>query len=410
MMHGVHWKRIKQNAQRWTLALFLIVMISPSSVHAVQSVDAAQLEVHFIDVGQGDAILIMTPDGSTALIDGGLSNGQAMDYLQSLGLDRIDVIIATHPHQDHIAGLVDIMQTFDVGGVWQPGSTNTTLAFERFLTTIVHEGIPFHDAGTGDVIPLGALSLDVLYGVPQAANLNNTSLVLRLTYGDISFLFTGDAERAVEQFLVSANPDRLRSTVLKMGHHGSSTSATPAFVDAVHPQIAVYSAGSGNAYGHPHASPLSNVSAVGATVFGTDVDGTVIITTDGESYRVTTSSDQSIVVGAVESEVESITPEPAPTLRYDPFGRDRNCPAFESQPEAQAFFEAACGPDSDPHGLDGDNDGIVCESLPLIPPGTDRNCPSFATHAEAQAFFEAAGGPQLDPHGLDRDNDGIACE
>jgi hypothetical protein len=178
----------------------------------------------------------------------------------------------------------------------------------------------------------------------------------------------------------------------------------------VAPQVAVYSAGSRNSYGHPHSGPLSNLEAVGATVYGTDVDGSVIITTDGETFRVTTSSSQSTVVGAVEREAEPITPEPAPTLRYDPFGRDRNCPAFQSQPEAQAFFEAAGGPDSDPHGLDGDNDGIACESLPLIPPGTDRNCPSFATHAEAQAFFEAAGGPQLDPHGLDRDNDGIACE
>jgi competence protein ComEC len=172
-----------------------------------------------------------------------LSNGKALGYLQSLGLDRLDVIVATHPHQDHIAGLVDIMPAFDVGGVWQPGSTNTTLAFEQFLTTIANEGIPFHDVGTGAAIPLGDLTFDVLYGVPQAANLNNTSLVLRLTYGDVSFLFTGDAEREVEQVLVNADPDRLRSTVLKMGHHGSSTSSTPAFVNAVAPQVAVYSAG-----------------------------------------------------------------------------------------------------------------------------------------------------------------------
>ena len=180
--------------------LIALLLLSVAGQSFVAQPPAPLLEVHFIDVDQGDSTLIIAPDGSTALIDGGLSNGKALAYLQSLSLDRLDVIIATHPHQDHIAGLVDILPAFDVGGVWQPGSTNTTLAFERFLTTIANEGIPFHDAGTGDVIPLGELTLDVLYGVSQAANLNNTSLVLRLAYGNVSFLFTGTRSERLSSF------------------------------------------------------------------------------------------------------------------------------------------------------------------------------------------------------------------
>lgn len=159
-------------------------------------------------------------------------------------------------------------------------------------------------------------------------------------------------------------PDRLRSTVLKMGHHGSGTSSTPAFVNAVAPQVAVYSAGSRNSYGHPHSGPLSNLEAVGATVYGTDIDGTVIVATDGQTFQVIPSHNGEPVVSTLEPTLAILTPEPAPTLRYDPFGRDRNCPAFATHAEAQAFFEAAGGPESDRHGLDRDNDGIACESLP----------------------------------------------
>jgi competence protein ComEC len=342
------------------IALFFILITSAYA--------QAQLEVHFIDVGQGDSTLIITPDGDVALIDGGLDNGMALEYLDSLNINTIDVIIATHPHQDHIAGLIDIMAEFEVGGVWQPGSIHTTNTFRRFLETIEQEQIPFYEVGTGDTIPIGNLEFEVLSGASDANELNNTSLVLRLEFDDISFLFTGDAEASVEEFLVDTVAE---STILKIGHHGSYSSSTSEFVNTISPLVAVYSASANNSYGHPHPWPLLNLEAAGTAVYGTDVHGTVIITTDGDTFSVIPINNKPPVVGSLDVENTSImtgqnepTIEPVPTLKYDPFGRDRNCSAFDTHAEAQAFFEAAVSAGAGGHGLDGDSDGIACESLP----------------------------------------------
>jgi competence protein ComEC len=344
------------------IALFFILITSTDA--------QTQLEVHFIDVGQGDATLVITPDGEVALIDGGLSNGMTLEYLQSLNIDTIDIMIATHPHQDHIAGLIDIMTEFEVGGIWQPGATHTTNTFRRFLETIEQEQIPFYEAGTGDTIPIGDLAFEVLSGAPTANEINNTSLVLRLEFGDVSFLFTSDAEAPVEEFLVETV---VESTVMKIGHHGSYSSTTPDFVNAVSPIVAVYSAGANNNYGHPHPWPLINLETAGTTVYGTDVHGTVIVTTNGNTFDVIPANDKLPVVGSLnmgntstttEQNEPTVEPVPTETLKYDPFGPDRNCGDFTTHAEAQVFFEAAVNAGAGGHGLDGDGDGIACESLP----------------------------------------------
>lgn len=246
-----------------------------------------QLEVHFIDVGQGDSIFIRTPDGTTALIDGGPTSGNVLGYLKSQGVTRLDMVIISHPHQDHIGGLVTVLNTLTIGGVWTSGASSTTNTYERILDIIEARGIPYHEVQTSQVIPFSDLNFSVLYGVAKVKNLNNASLVLRLAYGQTSFLFTGDAEKAVEKTLLSTSAAILPATVLKIGHHGSYTSSSLAFVKAVSPQIAIYSAGRGNQYGHPHESTLETFAALDIPVYGTNELGSIVVISDGTMLRMT---------------------------------------------------------------------------------------------------------------------------
>ncbi len=359
------------------LALFLLTVIAftvwdsqtAAAAGALQR-NAPVLRVHFIDVGQGDSILIQMPDGAMALIDGGNNDGRAAAYLRRLGVTRIDVLIATHPHADHIGGLPQVMNTFSVGQVWTSGASNTTGIFETFLDTIAARKIPYHEAKAGDSIPLGSARLAVLAGAQKAQDLNDTSLVVRLAYGTVSFLFTGDAEADVEARMLRLFPGQLRSTVLKVGHHGSSSSSSIPFLQAVQPRVAVYSAGKGNPYGHPTPRTIANLKAVGAVVYGTDVHGTVVISTDGTDYQVTTARSAAPITSSKQAVQPTAVPaQPAaaaatPAVQYDPTGPDRDCADFATQAEAQAFYLAAGGPARDRHRLDGDHDGIACESLP----------------------------------------------
>lgn len=347
-MNNVH------RTYRKKFALLILGLLLLAATIPAMALEGMPLSVHFVDVGQGDSILIQGPDGATALIDGGNSNGEALAYLQRLGISQLDIVLLTHPHADHVGGLVAVMDALPVGGVWTSGAYNTTGIFERFLDVIEKEKIPYHEVKTGDTIYLGRLQLEVLYSEPEGRSLNDTSIVLRVAYGQVVFLLMGDAETSTETKLLQIKPTQLRATVLKVGHHGSSTSSSTAFLDAVRPTIAVYSAGARNQYGHPHDSVISQLKAIGATVYGTDVDGSILVTTDGMVYEVETNK------GAILS----IAPPVSATLPYDPAGADRDCGNFKTHAEAQAFFIAAGGPAHDPHRLDGDNDGIACESLP----------------------------------------------
>lgn len=349
--------------------LFVLVFLLTSLSLAQSQQFTPVTTVHFIDVGQGDSILINSAQGTTVLIDGGYDNGLALAYLQAQAVTRLDAVFASHPHADHIGGLVSIMDTIPTASVWTSGASHTTRTFERFLDVIEAKQIPYYEIASGEHIQIGDLQFDVLYGRSQASDLNNTSLVMRLAVGDVSFLFTGDAEAPVEQELLqTVSAELLHATVLKVGHHGSYSSSTANFLAVVQPAIAVYSAGQGNSYGHPHRGTIENLQAVGATIYGTDRDGTIVVSTDGIEMNIQTDVQSLALVSSSQTAVISNTPVPQNTetsgLRYDVNGPDRNCGHFDTHAEAQAFFEAAGGPASDPHRLDGDNDGIACESLP----------------------------------------------
>lgn len=243
-------------------------------------------KVYFFDVGQGDSTLILSPDGRTALIDGGDSGTGVVQYLQNLGIQRIDLMFVTHPHADHIGGLVDVLNAMPVAQVVTSGEINTTSVFERFLDGIDRAGAEYIEAKRGDSIPFGNVAFQVLSPVHLSPdNLNNSSLVLKFEIGKTTFLFMGDAEREIESELLGFG-ESLDVDILKVGHHASKSSSTPAFLNAVSPEIAMYSAGIGNSYGHPAPQTISALQAIGAAIYGTDQLGTILITISSDGYQV----------------------------------------------------------------------------------------------------------------------------
>ena len=239
-----------------------------------------EIIVAFLDVGQGDSILIWSRDNAI-LIDGGNPNRRdtVLSYLRLAGVSRLDYVIATHPHRDHIGGLVGVLGRVDVGRVLMPDVVHTTDTFEQLIEIIENRQIPAYAPAPGERFAAGIIEFTVLAPL-GGGNLNDASIVLRLEHGETSFLFTGDAEATSERAMM-ASGQYLRSDVLKIGHHGSRTSSTEAFLDAVQPTAAVISVGGGNQFGHPHDDVLARLADRGIAVYRTDMMGTVMMATDG---------------------------------------------------------------------------------------------------------------------------------
>lgn len=226
------------------------------------------------------------------------SSGKVLATLREHGLNYIDIVVATHPHADHIGGLIDVIENVDVGQVLDPGQVHTTQTFEDFLDSINTKQIALKSVREGDYILLDpTVKIEVLNPparIPDGAlnepEFNDNSVVLKLTYGDFSALLTGDMQETNEVRLVSENATALDADVLKAGHHGSRTSSSSAFLNAVTPEVVIISLGAGNNYGHPHQEALDRLSATGTEqIFRTDVDGTITLTTNGSSgYSIVT--------------------------------------------------------------------------------------------------------------------------
>lgn len=243
--------------------------------------------MHFLDVGQGDSIFIQLPNGQHMLVDAGsrAMGKNIVNYLKKAGVKKIDYLVATHPHEDHIGGMATVLRGFEIDRVYMPKVTHNTKTYEDLLKSIQAKGLKINKASAGvEIINYEDLRAEII--APNNAaygDINNYSAVIKLTFGRVSFLLTGDAEKQSEQELL-ASSFNLRADVLKVGHHGSNTSTTPAFLGAVKPTYAVISNGADNAYGCPHAVTLQKLS--GIQVFRTDLDGNVIFTTDGEVLQV----------------------------------------------------------------------------------------------------------------------------
>lgn len=249
--------------------------------------------VHFIDVGQADAALILC-DGHAMLIDGGNAEDSNLiyAYLKKLSLNYLDYIVCTHAHEDHVGGLSGALNYATVGTVLSPVTSYDSRAFGSFVNNLAKQNIPITVPSAGDAFYLGSASVSVLGPITQSADTNNTSIVLRIVYGDTSFLFTGDAEREEEQDILSAGYD-LDSTVLKVGHHGSETSTSYVWLREIMPEYAVISVGKGNSYGHPTEAVLSRLRDADVKTYRTDMQGDVICTSDGKtvSFSVDRNAD-----------------------------------------------------------------------------------------------------------------------
>ena len=246
-----------------------------------------EMLVHFIDVGQGDAVLVQTA-GGTVLIDGGDRHmgTRVADYLRHVGISEITYMIATHPHADHIGGLIEVLHQFPVNTLIMPPVAHTTITFERFLDAIEQSDATLREPVPGSTFSVGDAVFTII--APNSTghnNLNDYSVSLRLVHGSLAFVFTGDAYTSSEQEMIAAG-HRLSANVLHLGHHGSSTSSGQQFLDAVNPEIAVISVAADNSYGHPHNAVMSRLRVAGVRIYRTDQHGNVVISSDGTNLAV----------------------------------------------------------------------------------------------------------------------------
>ncbi len=244
---------------------------------------AGELRIRFLDVGQADAALLFC-EGETMLIDGGNKGDGDLIYtvLRDEGVDVLDYVVCTHAHEDHVGGLASALTAAEAEVIYCPVTEYDSRAFENFAKKAGEITVP----EAGDTFYLGGALVEILSCDPDAEEVNDSSIVLRLTYGEISFLFTGDAERPVEQALLEAGTD-VSAHVLKVGHHGSSTSTSYRFLNEVMPQYAIISVGEGNSYGHPHDEVLSRLEDADVTVYRTDELGDITCVCDGDTLEFT---------------------------------------------------------------------------------------------------------------------------
>ncbi|MGI9862573.1 ComEC/Rec2 family competence protein [Moorella naiadis] len=250
---------------------------------------AGKLRVHFLDVGQGDAILLQLPDNKNILIDAGSNEAgpTVIKNLKEYGVTQLDYVIGTHPHEDHIGGLAQVIAAFPVGKVYLPRVTHNTDTYRDLLLAIKNKGLQATEAKAGASLPLGE-DVQATFVSPAKSNyedLNDYSAVLHLTYGKTTFLFTGDAGTTAEQEMLAAHQP-LKADVLKVAHHGSRTATSTAFLKAVSPRYAVISVGQGNDYGHPHVQTLQRLQKAGAKIYRTDQEGTITAVSDGEKVTM----------------------------------------------------------------------------------------------------------------------------
>ena len=277
------------------LALVLVISSLCSCSIKFADIDSANvisnenpLRVHFLDVGQGDSLFIEMPNDETMLIDTGENyHGEGIiDYINDCGYSKIDYLVGTHPHSDHIGSMGYIVRNYNIGNIYMPKVSANTKTYENLLTSISDKGLKVKTAKAGvNIVSNDDLTVDIIAPVTiDNDNLNNSSVVIKLIYKDTSYLFTGDAEK---EEIASMQAD-VSADVLKVGHHGSKTSTTNAFLKEVNPQIAVISCGEDNEYGHPHKSTLNYLEKNHCEIYRTDVDKTVIISSDGTDYSIQT--------------------------------------------------------------------------------------------------------------------------
>lgn len=278
------------------LLLLSLLLCGCAEVEVPQTTTAAPvtgdgLTVHFIDVGQADCALLEC-GGEYMIIDGGnKEDGQlVVSYLEQQGVEELSAVVCTHAHEDHVGGLPSVLAVYPTEAVYAPTKTYSSNIFDDFVYYTDQQGLEITIPQPGDEFTLGGAEITVLGPVKSYADPNDTSIVLRVDYGESAFLFTGDMETTAENDMLdywSGNSGIFSVDVLKVGHHGSNTSTGYRFLYEVDPTYGVISVGEGNSYGHPHDEPMSRLKDAGVTLFRTDELGHVIASTDGTEITFT---------------------------------------------------------------------------------------------------------------------------
>lgn len=279
-------------SERDVMMLLSLLEEYASSTAVMTTTDfGGDLVVDFIDVGQADCSLIHLPNGEKMMIDAGIADAYPVieAQLEGYGIERIDYLVGTHPHSDHIGAMDKVIKNYEIGEIYMPRATNDTYNFENVLKAIKKKGYSINATTAGMVIYEDEETKIETFAPnsDEYESLNDWSIVIKITYKDTAFLFTGDAEKLSENEMLGKGYD-LSADVIKLGHHGSSTSNTNNFLKAVNPELAVISCGINNDYGHPHKEVVKRLDRLGIQYLRTDECGTVTVTSDGENISVST--------------------------------------------------------------------------------------------------------------------------
>jgi len=281
--------------------ILLMLIISVSLWHRIYILYSApqekELTVTFLDVRQGDSILIKTPKGKNIIIDGGAipkewSNFDAgknvvVPYIKKQGIKKLDLVIATHPDLDHIGGLLPVLNHTKVDMFIDSGTVSTTQTYEALLKTIEKKKIKYQTAQPGEINLDPEIKFEILSQIDNTfiTDSNNNSIVIKLQYKNVSFLFAGDIGEKAEKLYIKKYEEKLRSTILKVAHHGGKNATSINFLNYVQPEFAIISCGKNNPFGHPSEEVLERLNKFNVTIYRTDTQGTITIKTNGEKYK-----------------------------------------------------------------------------------------------------------------------------
>ena len=292
-------RRKRQNNKISLIILFIAIIgyiltmysnyLNPSQANETsnQNIVTTDLKVYFFDVGQADSILI-TNNGHNMLIDAGNNEDgpKLVKYIkEDLGITEFDYLIGTHPHEDHIGGLDDIINNFDIKKIYLPDITTTTKTFEDVLDAISSKELTITIPKIGEKFKLGEADLNIIYTGTNTSDLNSTSIIIKMIFGNYSYLFTGDTTSEIEKLIFKENID---VDVLKVAHHGSKTSSSLEFLQKVTPSYAIISVGKNNSYNHPSTTTINRLKKYTNNIYLTSELGTILLTSDGQKINIST--------------------------------------------------------------------------------------------------------------------------